>query len=196
MKLRDYYTIIAFIIGVIIGLTYNRSARIISSHMLENILIFLMVIIGFYVSLFIEKFSKGLSDPRVIIIVSSTLMGGTLAGIIGYYLVGVPVKESIAISISSGWYSFAAGYITVYDPLGGLIAFISNLIRETFTIVAYPLIARVDPLLGITLGGATTMDTSLGVITRIGGPRFAGIAFAHGLIITLIMPFLLPLIYP
>ena len=196
MKLANYWTIILFTTGLLIGLRAPSSAIHSAANTVNILLLLLMFSAGYYLAFHLEDFYHGLRDPQVSVLVSSTLMGGALAGFLGSLITDLPLRESLAISMASGWYSFAGAYIGAYDPMGGLIAFVGNLAREALTLVVYPVLSRRDPLIGVTLGGATTMDTSLGIIARYSGPRTAGIAFAHGLVTTLLVPLLLPVIYP
>ncbi|MCE4620051.1 MAG: lysine exporter LysO family protein [Desulfurococcales archaeon] len=196
MKLANYITVIVFFAGLLMGMGTPTPITNTLASLTNSLLLFLLFVAGYYLAFHLEEFYYGLRDPQVALLVSSTLIGGGLAGLLGSLVTSLPLRESLAVSIASGWYSFAGAYIGAYDPLGGLVAFVGNLVREALTLAIYPVLSRKDPLLGVTLGGATTMDTSLGIIARHAGPRIAGVAFAHGLIITLLISLLIPIIYP
>ncbi len=196
MRISDYITVLVFISGVVIGASSNLGKYLFIDDMLNAALLTLMFSIGLFFIGRWKELLEGLRDPHVTILVFATLLGGLLSGLVGWILLNINLRESIAISIASGWYSFVGAYITAYDPVGGIIGFIGNLLREAFTLAFYPIISRFNPLIGVPLGGATTMDTSLGVIARYGGGKVAGLAFIHGLAITLIVPIIVPLIYP
>jgi uncharacterized membrane protein YbjE (DUF340 family) len=92
-----------------------------------------------------------------------------------------------------GWYTLAGPLITAsLGTMAGAVAFFSNFIRELFTFLAYPVFAsRLGKRNAITLGGATTMDTTLTIVSAVGGRETAAVSFLHGLIISLLVPFLL-----
>jgi len=48
--------------------------------------------------------------------------------------------------------------------------------------------------LAVPMGGATTMDTTLPIMTKFGGSEVALIAFVHGFVLTALVPFVVPFI--
>jgi uncharacterized membrane protein YbjE (DUF340 family) len=66
--------------------------------------------------------------------------------------------------------------------------------REVATFIIYPLLSRKYPIEAITIGGATTMDTTLPVISKVTNNTIAMIAFIHGFILTLTIPVIIPVI--
>ena len=76
----------------------------------------------------------------------------------------------------------------------GTIALLSNIIREIITLLAAPLLVRYfGKLATISAGGATTMDTTLPIITRYSGQQFVILAIFHGFLVDLSVPFLVTL---
>jgi len=62
-------------------------------------------------------------------------------------------------------------------------------------VIFYPLVSRRIPKeAAVTMGGATTMDTTLAVMTKFGGREITVVAFVHGFVLTAVVPFILPLI--
>ena len=77
----------------------------------------------------------------------------------------------------------------------GVIALLSNIFREVLTILLVPLLARFfGKLAPIASGGATCMDTTLPVIHRHLGPRYAVLAAISGIVLTMLVPVLVPLL--
>jgi uncharacterized membrane protein YbjE (DUF340 family) len=77
----------------------------------------------------------------------------------------------------------------------GVIALLSNIIREIFTLVFAPLIARIfGKLAPISSGGATAMDTTLPIITRYSGTEYVAFSVFSGLVLTLLVPLIVPLV--
>ena len=73
------------------------------------------------------------------------------------------------------------------------IALMANIFREIFTLLLSPLMVRwFSPLAPICAGGATTMDTTLPVITRFSGREWVFVSIAHGMVVDFSVPFLVP----
>ncbi|WP_048148677.1 lysine exporter LysO family protein [Palaeococcus ferrophilus] len=120
-----------------------------------------------------------------------SLSGGAVAALIG----GVPLKWGLAISAGFGWYSLTGPLLAQYSPLYGVLGFTANLTREIFTILIYPLVIKHLPKeLAVSMGGATTMDSTLPVMVKFGGSDVTLVAFVHGFILTSLAPVLIPLI--
>ena len=76
--------------------------------------------------------------------------------------------------MKSAWTRAFSTAVTQYrGPELGTIALLANIIREVFTLLGAPLLVRYfGPLSPISCGGATTMDTTLPIITRCSGENF------------------------
>jgi len=74
----------------------------------------------------------------------------------------------------------------------GVIALLSNIIREITTILITPVLARYcGNLAPIASGGATSMDTTLPIITKFTGKEYAMISVFSGIILTILAPLLI-----
>jgi uncharacterized membrane protein YbjE (DUF340 family) len=74
-------------------------------------------------------------------------------------------------------------------------ALLSNILREIITLLATPiLVLYFGKLAGIASGGATSMDTTLPVITRYSGKEWSIIAVFSGVVLTILVPFLVTFI--
>jgi uncharacterized membrane protein YbjE (DUF340 family) len=71
----------------------------------------------------------------------------------------------------------------------GALGFVVNFLRELITIIATPLLARFDKRVPVAFGGATTMDTTLPIITHYCGSETLITAFSSGFALSLIAPF-------
>lgn len=123
-------------------------------------------------------------------VIAAGAAGGLLAGAIG----GLSPRLSAASGAASGWYSLAGPLVSEADPYMGLLAALSNMLRESLTLALYPALSRLDRLAAVSIGGATTMDSTLPVIAGSGGPEAVGAALGQGILITMVLPVLLPLI--
>lgn len=124
----------------------------------------------------------------------TTILGSISGALLAGLIVGVPFRYASAIGAGCGWYSITGPIIAQYSATYGTLGFLANLLREILTVTLYPfLVRRIPAEVGLTVGGATTMDTTLGIITKAGGREVALVAFVHGFVITMAVPFLLPL---
>jgi uncharacterized membrane protein YbjE (DUF340 family) len=73
-----------------------------------------------------------------------------------------------------------------------VIALLSNVMRELATILMAPLLARhFGKLAPIASGGATSMDTTLPIITRCVGAEYAMVSVFSGIVLTVLAPILI-----
>ena len=76
----------------------------------------------------------------------------------------------------------------------GTIALLSNILREIIALLGASLFVKFfGRLAPISVGGATTMDTTLPIITRYCGKEFVIISIFHGFIVDFSVPFLVTL---
>lgn len=67
---------------------------------------------------------------------------------------------------------------------------LANIIREMITLLLTPLLAKwFGPLAPISSGGATTMDTTLPIITQTVGQRYVALSIYHGFVTDFTVPF-------
>ncbi|MBQ8888600.1 MAG: lysine exporter LysO family protein [Bacteroidaceae bacterium] len=135
-------------------------------------------------------------NPRLIFLPIMTILG-TLAGsaIVSLILSHRSVSECLAIGSGFGYYSLSSIFITEYKGAElGTIALLANISREILTLLVAPLLVRwFGNLAPIAAGGATTMDTTLPIITQTAGQQFVVISIFHGFIVDFSVPFLVTL---
>jgi len=125
----------------------------------------------------------------LILAVSTTVSSAAAAAALAAVTGTMPPRVAAALGAAAGWYSLAGPVLARVDPVYGVIAFLSNLLRESLHIALYPLLARHGLRLeAITLGGATTMDTGLPVVALHAGSYEAAVALVHGLAVSLVAP--------
>ena len=100
--------------------------------------------------------------------------------------------DCMAVGSGFGYYSLSSIFITQYKgPELGTIALLSNITREIITLLCAPLLVRwFGNLAPISAGGATTMDTTLPIITRYAGQQFVVVSIFHGFVTDFSVPFL------
>ena len=98
----------------------------------------------------------------------------------------------MAINSGFAYYSLSSIFITEFRGVElGTIALLANIIREMITLLFSPLLTKVfGPLAPITAGGATSMDTTLPIITHTIGDRYTALSIYHGFVVDFTVPFL------
>ena len=139
----------------------------------------------------LKSFTK--LNPRLMLLPLMTVTG-TLAAtaIISIALPNRSLTDCLAVGSGFGYYSLSSILITQYrGPELGTIALLANIIREVITLLGAPLMVRWwGPLAPISAGGATTMDTTLPIITRSSGEDFVILSLFHGFLVDFSVPFL------
>ena len=132
-------------------------------------------------------------DPRLALLPVATAVG-TLAGaaLAAPLLGGWSLTDSLAVGAGFGYYSLSSIFIAdLRGPELATIALLCNVMREIFTLLAAPLVARwCGPLAAVSIGGATTFDTTLPVITQAAGRPYAVVSIFHGCALDFSVPFL------
>ena len=128
---------------------------------------------------------------RVLLLPMATT-AGTFAGtaLVSLFLT-YSMSECMAVGAGFAYYSLSSIFISQYKgPELGTIALISNIARELITLLLTPLLARhLGPLIPISCGGASTMDTTLPVITRYCGKEWIFVSIVHAMILDFSVPF-------
>ena len=187
--------IISVIIGILGGLFFKNG------FILENVdsfislgLFLLLFFVGMDIGNNNEVFNqlKNMSK-KILLLPSITILGSLIGGAIASYFISLSLGESIAISSGMGWYSFSAIELSKINAHLGGVAFLSNVLREFSAILFIPFIAKkIGSYESVATAGATAMDSVLPVINKSNPPDVAIIAFYSGLVITVIVPILVP----
>ena len=132
-------------------------------------------------------------DPRLALLPVMTAVG-TLAGaaLATPLLPPLAVTDTLAVGSGFGYYSLSSIFIADFRGAElGTVALLCNVMREIFTLLAAPLVARwCGPLAAVSIGGATTFDTTLPVITQAAGKPYAVVSIFHGCTLDFSVPFL------
>ncbi|MHB8765591.1 MAG: LysO family transporter, partial [Deferrisomatales bacterium] len=136
----------------------------------------LLLLIGYDLTRDREALKRLLRADRHAFLAPLGTVAGTLAGGAAVAaLAGLPLRDALAVAAGFGWYSLSA--VLIAEVRGadlGSIAFLANVFRELLAIAAIPLVARtLGPYASVSLGGATTMDTTLPILERYAGPGAA-----------------------
>lgn len=132
-------------------------------------------------------------NPRLLLLPLVTIIG-TLAGclLLSLILPRREIPEVLAVGSGFGYYSLSSIFITQYKGAElGTVALLANITREIITLLGAPLLLRLaGPLAPISSGGATTMDTTLPIISNVSGKDFVILSIYHGFVVDFSVPFL------
>ena len=205
LNLMTVMIVIAVAVGMLIG--YFVIRRVFAGNMesFENMaglgikigLCLLLIFVGIDLGLdgtVIENFKRVgiriLAFPAVVVI--GTLLGAGISGT----LMGLNLKESLAVGAGFGWYTLApgiimeAGYITA-----SAVAFLHNVMRELFSILFIPMVAQKIGYIETTgMPGAAAMDVCLPIVEKSTRSDIAVYSFVSGVILSILVPVLVPVI--
>ena len=160
---------------------------------------------GLYLLLFLVGMDMGkqgtmLADIKAagfkVLLVPAAVVVGTFAFVaVAGLLLPSGVKDSVAASAGFGWYSLAPTLLQSYSLTISATAFLSNVMREVFSIILVPVVARKIGYVECTaLAGATAMDTLLPVVVGATHERITIYSFVTGVILSLAVPVLIPMV--
>ena len=183
-----------FIIGIICGTSHLFPIDLADSDISFYILCALMFSVGVSMGSNPQTIRNFRAlNPRLFLLPIMTILG-TLSGtaIASIFVEGRSATECMAVGSGFGYYSLSSIFITEYKGAElGTVALLSNIGREIFTLLAAPLLVRwFGNLAPISSGGATTMDTTLPIITQCCGQEFVIVSIFHGFIVDFSVPFL------
>jgi len=187
-----------FALGVLIGRFIFLPKTIIQTDISLYALYILLLLVGIGVGSD-AKTRQALKNLNIrILSVPLSVIIGTFIGasLFSIFIPGLRLKESLAIAAGFGYYSLSSILIAqISGNVLGTIALLSNLSREIITLLFAPLMVKYfGKIAPIASGGATSMDTTLPIITKFSGKEYAIIAVFNGLVLTLLVPFLITLI--
>ena len=185
-----------FTLGIILGLAGLPAGQSIVHKLSFWSLCILMAMVGMSVGGNPELVSSIKSmNPRIALLPIATILGTYAGCIIVNLFLGHSIADVLAIGSGFGYYSLSSVLISSSrGPHLGSIALISNIIREVFTLLCAPVLARIaGPLAPISSGGATTADTTLPIISSCCGDKFVLISIFHGFAVDFTVPFLVTL---
>jgi len=187
-----------FVLGLILGLTRFLPDVIMESDFSMYALYLLMFLVG--IGIGADRSSwKVIKETNIkIILVPLCVIVGSLVGVaaISIFTPEIQIKEALAVGAGFGYYSLSSIFITqISGETLGVIALLSNIMREIITLLAVPIFVKYfGKLAGIASGGATAMDTTLPIISKYTGKEWAIIAVFSGIVLTILVPFLVPFI--
>lgn len=186
-----------FVLGLLFGCLEIIPLSVIDNDLSFYALCGLMFCVGLSLGNDSRTFQRfKMLNPRLYLLPFATI-AGTLVGCaaISWLLPSRSLFDIMAVGSGFGYYSLSSIFITEYKgPELGTVALLSNIIREITALLLAPLLVKYfGRLAPISVGGATTMDTTLPIIMRFSGKEFAVVAIFHGFVLDLSVPILVSL---
>jgi uncharacterized membrane protein YbjE (DUF340 family) len=183
-----------FIIGVILGVTHCYPESLLQNHISHYTLCALMFCVGVSIGNDRDIFKKIKTIPIKLALLPLFTIIGTLAGcfVISLFLSHRSAVDCMAVGSGFGYYSLSSILITEYkgSELGAL-GLLANINRELMALLLVPWFASFfGKLAPISVGGATTMDTTLPIISKYTSKEFIIVAIYHGIVVDFSVPFL------
>ena len=182
-----------FVIGLLGGIEKMVPSWLLDGDVSFVALCGLLLFVGLGIGLNPEmkKEVRSLS-PRMALLPVVTIIGSWLGALLIWTVLHRTLSDCMAINSGFAYYSLSSIFITEYRGAElGTIALLANIIREMLTLLGAPLMARwFGPLAPISAGGATTMDTTLPILSQTLGQRYIALSIYHGFVVDFTVPFL------
>jgi uncharacterized membrane protein YbjE (DUF340 family) len=198
--MRHSLLILAFFaVGITLGLGLRGSmpAPLADGSAIGPAIFLLLVLVGVLVGSDLGCFraARGLGW-RIALVPMAIIIGTLGAAWLAALALGVRTGPALASAGGFGFASLSSALLAKEaGPAESTLSLLVNLMRESFTFVFTPLLARWAGGLGpVASGGATAMDTTLPVIIRHSGSHFTVVAVVSGLVLCALVPVITPLL--
>ncbi|HUI38460.1 MAG TPA: LysO family transporter [Thermoplasmata archaeon] len=180
---------LALLASVLAGIAVGHAWTLATGTYLTYTLYLLLALIGYDLNVIFPS-------PRTVVApVCSAVIGAAGAAVVVTLLFGLPGRVAFATAFGFGWYTLTGPLVVrAAGPALGLIAFVTNFLREDLTMLSAP---WAGPRVGgeglVAMGGAASMDTTLYFVTRYGDPKAGAVSLSSGLLLTVLASLLVPL---
>lgn len=182
-----------FVIGLLGGIEKMVPSWLLDGDVSFVALCGLLLFVGLGIGLNPEmkKEVRSLS-PRMALLPVVTIIGSWLGALLIWTVLHRTLSDCMAINSGFAYYSLSSIFVTEYRGAElGTIALLANIIRKMLTLLGAPLMTRwFGPLAPISAGGATTMDTTLPILSQTVGQRYIALSIYHGFVVDFTVPFL------
>lgn len=183
-----------FVLGVCLGRLDLAPALLMDSRVTFAALCCLLFCVGMSIGSNDNIVSEFRSlNPRLALLPVATILGSFAGSLVAWlFLQYRGVTDCMAVGSGFAYYSISSIFITQYRGAElGTVALLANIYRGILTLLIAPLLAKVfGPLAPISSGGATTMDTTLPIISQTCGQQYVVVSLFHGFVVDFSVPFL------
>lgn len=191
MKQSVIYLLV-FALGVLLALFGVMPEALLDDAISKWVLYVLLFFVGIQIGSSKDVFSVIRSYGLKIVLVPIATTIGTFAGVavVSLFLSHRSLTDCLSVGGGFAYYSLSSILISEYRGAElGTVALLANIMREFVVLIFAPwLVHYFGKLAPICAGGATTMDTTLPVITQFSGTEYVVIALFHGMIIDFSVP--------
>lgn len=191
MKPSLVYLLI-FIVGVVLAITDLLPEVLLQDDISKWVLFFLLFLVGIQIGSGKNMFSALKRYGWKITLIPLATTVGTFSGValISLMLPDRSLSDCLGVGAGFAYYSLSSILITEYRGAElGTVALLANIMREFSVLILAPCMVKwFGKLAPISVGGATTMDTTLPIILKSSGPEYVTIALFHGMIIDFSVP--------
>lgn len=184
--------LLLFALGVILALWGHIPDVLLKDDISKWILYGLLFFVGVQIGSGKNMFTAVKRFGFKIALVPVATTAGTFAGAALTSLL-LPERSLIdCLSVGAGFAYYSLSSILISEFRGaelGTVALLANIMREFIVLVFTPwLVKYFGKLSPICAGGATTMDTTLPMITKYSGSDYVVVALFHGMVIDFSVP--------
>ncbi len=195
---NSIFILLAFFIGLLAGYCNLFPVYVTGTNPEKYALYLLIFLVGIAIGADRRSLSLISRKGFRLLLVPMATITGTFAGIlmVSGFISDISLRDALAVGAGFGYYSLSSIIISqIHCETLGVVALLANLMREIITLSLAPLmVAWFGKLAPITAAGATSMDTTLPVITTASGKEYAVVALFHGILLTILVPVLVTLI--
>lgn len=191
MKQSVLYLVV-FATGVVLAILGAIPNALLNSDISKWVLFVLLFFVGIQIGSSKNMFVAVKRFGFKIALVPIATTVGTFAGValISLLLPDRTLTDCLSVGAGFAYYSLSSILITEFRGAElGTVALLANIMREFIVLIAAPwMVKYFGKLAPISAGGATTMDTTLPIITRFSGTDYVVVALFHGMIIDFSVP--------
>ncbi len=189
-------SLLFFVLGCLLPLCGIIPIELVDSDWSTYALYALMLLVG--ISLGMDKKALDIlkkANIGMLLVPLSIAVGSILGAGLSYLFVSESFREGMAVGAGFGYYSLSSIIISESHPVLGIIALLSNILRELIALIAAPVFVKYfGKLSPIAAAGATSMDTVLPIIRQYSGKDYVIISLFSGIVLTILVPVLIPVI--
>ncbi len=191
--------LLALAIGIIIGVA-GLAPDALSAN-LDTLLTAVLCLLLFVIGIDLSQNGNIVREIKRmgirLLLIPLLIAAGSIAGaLVVSLLIGLTPQYGMAIGAGFGWYSLSSVLLAPIH-LGeiGIMALLANVLREMLSIVMLPFVVKyLGKTAAVAPGGATTMDTTLPFVVKYAGSEMSILSLVSGVILSLLVVFLVPLI--
>jgi uncharacterized membrane protein YbjE (DUF340 family) len=179
---------LTLLVALLAGFGLGHLVEVPTAPAITGALYVLLALVGFDLTLGWERLN------RLWVPITAAVGAALVSALLFAVLAHVSLAVSLATSLAFGWYTLSGPLVAARaGAVLGLLAFLTNFLRENLTMLLSPYVGRQMRGAGLAaLGGATSMDTTLYFVTRFGEEEAASLSLASGLLLTLAASLILP----